>query len=61
MMQLDLGQTGNRSQNKIFDAGLRGGRDGDRVAVAAQSRRDPKNVHLRHGRRTYLCFKALKS
>jgi len=33
----------------VFDAGLGGGSDRHRVAVAAQSGRDPEDVHLLDG------------
>ena len=36
VMERDVGQTGNCPANNVFDAGLRGSRDGDRVAVASQ-------------------------
>ena len=51
VVQVDLGQPGNRPQDDVFDAGLRGGGDRDRVAVAAQPGRDPEDVHLLDGRR----------
>ena len=49
VVQVDLGQPGDRSQDHVLDARLGGGGDRDRVAVAAQPGRDPEDVHLLDG------------
>ena len=46
IVQMNLGQAGNRAQQNVFDAGLGGGGDRDRIAVAAQARGDPQDVDL---------------
>ena len=52
MVQVDLGQAGQRAEQDVFDARLRRGRDRDGVAVAAQAGGDPQHVHLRHAGRS---------
>ena len=37
IVQIDLRQTGNGAEHHVLDAGKAGVRDGDRIAVAAQS------------------------
>ena len=51
VVEVDLGQPGNRPHQHVLDAGLRGGGDRHRVAVTAQAGRDPQDVEFLDGRR----------
>ncbi len=50
VVQRHPGQSGDRPQQNIFQAGLRGRRDGNRIAIAPQSGRDPQNLDGRDRR-----------
>ena len=47
MVQPHLGHAGDRPAEDVFEAGLRGGRDGDRIAVASQAGGDPQECQRR--------------
>ena len=51
VVQVDLGQAGDRAEQHVLDARLAGRRDRDRVAVAAHALRDPEDVDLLDARR----------
>ncbi|MDB5387074.1 MAG: hypothetical protein JWM11_2720, partial [Planctomycetaceae bacterium] len=44
VMQSQQGDTWNTTQDQIFETGLRSRGHGDRIAIAAKSRRQPQNV-----------------
>ena len=50
IVQVNLGQAGNRAQQDVFNAGLGGRGNGDRISITSQTRCDPHNVQLSHGR-----------
>ena len=62
VMQMNLGQAGNRAHQDVFDAGLLGGGDGDAIAIAPEPRRDPQNMNFldRRGLRRDGCGWALR-
>jgi hypothetical protein len=45
-MEMYFWQTGNRTQQHIFDAGLRRRRNGDGITIAAETCGYPKNVYV---------------
>ena len=49
IVQVNLGQAGNCSQNDILNARLRGRGNGDRISIATQTSRDPQNVKFSNG------------
>ena len=49
IVQMDLRQAGDCAQQNVFDAGLSGRGNGDRVSITAQAGRDPENVDLGDG------------
>ena len=50
IMQMDLGQAGDRAEEHVFDARLGGGGDGHRVAVTAEAGGEPQDVDVRNRR-----------
>ena len=49
-MEMNLGEPGDGPQQNIFDAGLGGCGDRDRIPVAAQSSGYPDDVDILHAR-----------
>ena len=52
VVQADARKARQSALEQILKARLAGGCDGDGVAITAQARREPKDVHFRHGRRS---------
>src|ERR1700683_4425832 len=49
VVQMDARQSGDRAQQNVLDAWLRGGSNRNRIAVAAKAGGDPENVNVRDG------------
>ena len=49
IVQMNFGQAGDRAQQNIFNAGLRGRGDRDRIAVTAKAGGNPENVNVFNG------------
>ena len=57
---MDFRQAGNRAEQNIFNAWLRGGRDGNRISVATQTGSNPENVNF-FDRRRLLRFSTVRN
>ena len=49
VVQMNAGQSGDRAQQDVLDAGLRGGCDGNGVTVTTKSGGDPQNMNIWDG------------
>src|ERR1700683_5271278 len=49
VVQMDARQSGDRAQQNVFNAWLRGGSNGNGIAVAAKTGGDPENMNIRDG------------
>src|ERR1700730_5156325 len=55
VVEIDLGNPGNCTEDNIFQTRLRGSRHGDCIAVAAKPRRDPEHMDFCNWRCFPLC------